>query len=607
MSSSSRVLLNQPRFDFVVCRRSILAEVHAANLAVAYGLAGEFIATDNISEFTPDMLQQIFGLSVLILGSYYRKSIRKIRETVTAKAELLVIVNDSIPHESSIRGKICSTVMSMIENSLESDKLDRKGIYDHLRSNAQRCSVRTLNGDDMLTPDEISRRPALDLRIAELLDGYLSGAYTEENCNLQHAIYNITEGDNVVKSLALLQTCRNENTLTELIKSGRALREPLIRQAEAVAKTANSVVWRGLEIRYACAPSPIVESTMQLAKQSRDGLGLLIRYNYTPQPSKTAKHTLISLHSSGQHDAAQIAEALAGGGGSAHSAGGGINVILTPEDLFRQACRNGESASFATLYNPQPWALESRIQEAYMMSLISLLGSDSGLRSMYSDDCIRIEHSDFSLSIKLTREENKNPTATITITSGASSKDPKLLRSMSVDRAQVALFSHDMNWMICKRFHTFITGKREEEKPSSDSDEEEKEETNAIFTTNLLKKVNTVELCELYSSKIAELFGSAVGQQTANSRTGFSIKYGNHVLRIRFKNDPGCTATVTYSVEQSKMRKLVLSTVEVDYAHVDLICSSTLDEICTRFHDYIKSDTSSKMQPSSAETAPESQ
>jgi hypothetical protein len=60
-------------------------------------------------------------------------------------------------------------------------------------------------------------------------------------------------------------------------------------------------------------------------------------------------------------------------------------------------------------------------------------------------------------------------------------------------------------------------------------------------------------------------------------------------------------------VEQSKMRKLVLSTVEVDYAHVDLICSSTLDEICTRFHDYIKSDTSSKMQPSSAETAPESQ
>jgi hypothetical protein len=48
---------------------------------------------------------------------------------------------------------------------------------------------------------------------------------------------------------------------------------------------------------------------------------------------------------------------------------------------------------------------------------------------------------------------------------------------------------------------------------------------------------------------------------------------------------------------------------DVDYAHVALICSSTLDEICTRFHDYIKSDTSSKMQQSSAETAtaPESQ
>jgi hypothetical protein len=334
--------MTPPRFQFVIIRCNMLAEVYAARLLIKYGIVSEVIQTGQLTELPQCTLNAISGNNTLILGGYYRKSIGIIRNAVGISAELMVICNDSNPHEWAIQGTPCASAIRMIysfirkeDESKEQSELDLNSI------------IPGINEAEHI--------------IANRFDDYLEGSYTEECLNLKCAVYNLPGCNLWEQCRYLLSNCNNLQDLQGLIQSGQKLQEPIMRQAKSIAETGNYLYFNGLEIYYACAPTPIAEATMVLARKSKDGIGLLIRYNYNPldkDENPNTKQTFISIFSSGKHRADEIANKIVGGVGNAHTAGGGVADVLTPEQLFKV---DGINICIGTAENPTgiPKALPS--------------------------------------------------------------------------------------------------------------------------------------------------------------------------------------------------------------------------------------------------------
>lgn len=272
------------RFDIVIVRSNMLAEVWSASLLQKQNVVTEVMYTSEQTRLTPEQLETIRNMNVLIIGGYYHASLAEINMVVS---NLTSILQDSpVGYDSAnvLLGDICACVLDL-------------------------CGL-TQN--------------AYASRIAVMLDGYLAGEFSDTNLNFQAGVYGLSD-TNHVDRVTRLAECVNLNLI---IEAGIGLRKPLKCTAAARAKTSVAISYGDISIQCAAGDSPIVESCIALAELSPNGIGMLVRHNYK------VNRTMISLYSNDSINVANIAAKLVNGGGSAYMAGGSCEGLLTAHQII---------------------------------------------------------------------------------------------------------------------------------------------------------------------------------------------------------------------------------------------------------------------------------
>ena len=273
----------------IVVRKTMLAECFGAEVLRTYH-GVEVIGTDPLVAPTPELLQQVSGKDVLIVGGYYTKSLS---EFVAVAKSVTVFYNTSdVPSETP------HTIVRAESN---------RGFATY--------AVKKASVNDGLLGD-----------IAEWLDEYLYGFPSQQSLQFQNGIYTLDAPTDIEKLKLVID---GKHDIVDVLERGAKKRAEhnLVIAGERFAAAKEYTVL-GKKVLVAVGGSPIVDTCLMLCKPT--GIGMLVRYDEEKQ------RTLVSCRvteESGEN-AGTIMQQFIGGGGSRPMGGGSVPDILTLDELF---------------------------------------------------------------------------------------------------------------------------------------------------------------------------------------------------------------------------------------------------------------------------------
>lgn len=286
-------------FDIIFARKSMLAETYGGYLLKESCPESELFLTENITEFTPEMLTTIKDKNILIIGGYYRENIKEITRSATMTT---VFYNSSDFPEFLKNG---SPSYSIIIGTEHRGFLSWVIRYLHIKEDYIRLMGR-------------------------YLDEYLYGYPSEESLRFQQGVYSIQRETDLEKIL----TIKSVADVEDAIEVGSIKRFSNLRHAKQRLTTAYvyPIRYDGrlISATVSIGDSPIVDTCILLAEHT--GVGILFRYdlrnNKTFVSCRTTEKSDI--------DAGKLMKQFIGGGGSYVMGGGSVDGLKFPHELFVQ-------------------------------------------------------------------------------------------------------------------------------------------------------------------------------------------------------------------------------------------------------------------------------
>jgi len=197
------------------------------------------------------------------------------------------------------------------------------------------CVFATENRGSLLwTADKLDIDGTFTRKMIKYLDSYAYGNPCKHALKFQNGIYTL-EGETDLERLLSIKTWEE---IDEVIARGSEKRNANKRVAEQRLQSAMNMIITVPTGRYSFKVSfgdtPILDTTMLLAKHSIGGLGMLIRYNYH------GNRTLITVRRNelSNIDVGKLMAEWIGGGGSPIYGGGSLEGILSPHQIAEATC-----------------------------------------------------------------------------------------------------------------------------------------------------------------------------------------------------------------------------------------------------------------------------
>lgn len=267
----------------------MLAECFGAEVLRMYNGA-IVVMTDPVVAPTHDLLDQITGQNVLIVGGYYRG---KLSEFLAVAKSVTVFYNTSDTPDD-------------VEHLILKASPNR-GFASY--------AVETANTENK----------ELLMKIAVWLDEYLYGFPSENSLKFQNGVYTLDAKTDVEKVKLIMN---GTWAIEDVLDVGAVKRHQNLVVARERLEEAREYTVLGKKVLVAIGGSPIVDSCILLSQ--RTGIGMLVRYD------QQKKRTFVSCRvteASGE-DAGAIMHAFINGGGSRPMGGGSIDGILSLDELF---------------------------------------------------------------------------------------------------------------------------------------------------------------------------------------------------------------------------------------------------------------------------------
>lgn len=227
-------------FDYVVVRSNILPEVYGAHLLESVTNA-KTISTGQITSFTDEMLEKVKGKKVLIVGNYYSDNMLPILKTTS---DLTVFLNSS----------------DKMNNDFECVQAERgKGILTWILS-----KFPALSNDKVIWT------------ISFYLEKYIYGWPCGNSIYFQYGIYTRNGSNDLERILDI----KSMDDVVKTIATGQQVKPSLERIVKSRMDSSRVCKWRDMDVIVTFGDNPIVETCIELAKASPNGIGFLFRYNF---------------------------------------------------------------------------------------------------------------------------------------------------------------------------------------------------------------------------------------------------------------------------------------------------------------------------------------
>lgn len=278
----------------IVVRRTMLSELFGAELMRRYHKS-KVIATDPLVVPTPELLAEVFGHNVFLVGGYYSKSLDMFREVVKS---LTIFYNSG-------------------------DTID-DGNHTIIKASPNTGFATFMLG--FISP------PTRYCRIAQYLDDYYYGFPTKESMIFVNGVHAIAKSNSLPETdcstVEMIPLMNDFYSIKNIEEAGTAKYKKNLAIAKSRLENAKQYSILGNMATVAIGGSPIVMTCLLLADVT--GIGILVRHDEKQNRTYLSCRTT---ESSGIN-AGDLMRRFINGGGSHNVAGGSIIGIQTLDDIF---------------------------------------------------------------------------------------------------------------------------------------------------------------------------------------------------------------------------------------------------------------------------------